>query len=86
MVICEQVVVAHCFREEVAAFIAAASPEAVLGLLDEIAAVEAERDEVREAVRRLAGALEGGREDGWKWKFAFDALADPVVKRIVEGG
>ena len=40
-----------------AAFIAAASPDVVLGLLDEIAAVEAERDEAWEAVRRLAGAL-----------------------------
>jgi hypothetical protein len=61
------IIVAHCFREEVAAFIAAASPDVVLGLLDRATNAEkdfhdamelvrkysAERDETREAVRRL---------------------------------
>ena len=112
-----------------AAYIAAASPDVVLGLLDEIermrsvcmaqrdvhvahnramisqreaesntlmdiaASVTQERDEAYEAVQRLAGALEllesNVFEDGAPdeaLEIAQAALADPVVKRIVEGG
>ncbi len=69
-------------------FIAAASPSAVLALLDE-------RDEARAAVKRLAGALESvGRECQRSTNHATklhgvqswvrEAMADPVVKRIVE--
>jgi hypothetical protein len=81
------------------AFIAAASPAAVLALLDE-------RDEARAAVKRLAGALEElsgitvynaidrspltptqiRNVVDEASRYAKDALADPVVKRIVEGG
>ena len=53
-----------------------------------IGAVRKERDEAREAVKRLAGALfdllHGCSVDAPK--NADEALADPVVKRIVEGG
>lgn len=74
-----------------AAFIAAASPATVLALLDEVEkwkqAAELnegdyqrmyrERNEARDAVRRLVGAADSA---------AWDALLrDPVVKRIVEG-
>jgi hypothetical protein len=63
-----------------AAYIAAASPDVVLGLL-------AERNEAREAVKRLAGALEeiwrGGLSD--VRSFALGEIDDPVVKKIVEG-
>ena len=71
-----------------AIYIAAASPDVVLGLLDE-------RDEAREAVRRLAGALDdigcgAATLPGYNMNDAIPtivaALADPVVRRIVEGG
>ena len=68
-----------------AAFIAAASPAVVLALLDE-------HDEAREAVKRLAGALERIDDNEyrygqcWMAETAREALADPVVKHIVEGG
>ena len=94
------------------AYIAAASPAVVLGLLDRIAELEAsnrykygdgyeaagialvgERDEARAAVKRLAGALETLEnnvfEDGAPdeaLEIAQVALADPIVRRIVEGG
>jgi hypothetical protein len=72
-------------------FRAAASPAAVLALLDE-------RDEARAAVRRLSGALETALLDAARCRnpqsyrdnarhvvrIARDALADPVVRRIVE--
>lgn len=83
-------------------FHAAANPDVVLGLLDERddaraaakrqcerrAEVAAERDEARESVRRLAGALVNMMDDGDRTDrdAAEDALADPVVRRIVEGG
>jgi hypothetical protein len=57
-----------------AAFIAAASPTAVIALLDE-------RDEARAAVKRLAGALEPFS----RYCEAREALVNPVVRRIVEG-
>jgi hypothetical protein len=73
----------HYVKQD-AAFIAAASPAAVLALL-------AERDEARAAVKRLAGALEllesNVFEDGAPdeaLELALVALQDPVVKRIVE--
>jgi hypothetical protein len=61
-----------------AAFIAAASPAAVLALL-------AERDEARTAVKRLAGALVNMLDDGDRMDkiAASEAMAAPVVKRIV---
>ena len=46
-----------------------------------------ERDEAREAVRRLAGALErieGGCASIYAHETATEALADPVVRRIIE--
>lgn len=48
-----------------------------------------ERDEAREAVKRLAGALESvgdGEVLGGDCTLYDEALADTVVKRIVEGG
>jgi hypothetical protein len=51
-----------------------------------------ERDEAREAVKRLAGALEELATDAEyamrsnDEAIARDALSDPIVKRIVEGG
>jgi hypothetical protein len=71
------------FCPEDAAYIAAASPAAVLALLDE-------RDEARAAVKRLAGALEKQQElyetkGGIMKTIGKVALQDPVVKRIVEG-
>ena len=47
-----------------------------------------ERDEAREAVRRLAGALKESMSDDSIEAYggALQALADPVVRRIVEGG
>jgi len=157
-VICDQIVVAHCFREEVSAFIAAASPAAIIALLDEISSLTqhadilqrdveafsaerdawqetaaqhcrneeyyrdlidqvapllgppmytqddggvvpeplraclpksvarllAERDEARAAVKRLAGALEDIHVEQTDWPVKREALADPVVRRIVE--
>lgn len=93
------------YANDDAAFIAAASPDVVLGLLDRIKALEqdhrdlfdraektvaeitAERDEAREAVRLLAGFLENiqgnTRQDVVRWD-CESALADPIVKRIVE--
>jgi hypothetical protein len=57
----------------------AASPAAVLSLLDE-------RDEARAAAKRLAGALVNMLDDGDRMDkiAASEAMADPVVKRIVE--
>jgi hypothetical protein len=89
--------------DAVNAFDAATSPTAVLALIDRIEELErmkmdecdagfcrsyeAERDEAREAVKRLAGALfdllHGCSVDAPK--NADEALADPVVRRIVEG-
>ena len=87
-----------------AKFHAAASPDVVLGLLDRINMLvrmnldtEEERDEAREAVRRLAGALmtlgaQGSGIPGSTARadcmasMARAALADPVVWRIVESG
>jgi hypothetical protein len=118
-VICDQIVVAHCFREEVSAYIAAASPASVIALLDERdqwrqaaelnmqdyqkmyrerdeardaatrqcerrEVVAAQRDEAVAAVKRLAGALEDIHVERTDWPLKRDALADPVVKRIVE--
>ena len=96
--------------DAVNAFDAAASPDAVLALLDRIEELGAsnrykygdgyeaasialigERDEARAAVKRLAGALDeilmgrprkNGEVDPQYW--AYEALDDPVVKRIVE--
>jgi hypothetical protein len=51
----------------------------------------AERDEAREAVKRLAVALEKIDDNehqygpNWMAEIARSALADPVVRRIVEG-
>jgi len=135
------------FCPEDAAFIAAASPAAVLSLLDRITELEVsnracveqvaewgakagalqaevdkliadnlllseklgqalggngpdsvrtrmyrgQRDEAREAVKRLAGALEKIDDNEyqfgqcWMAEKAREALADPVVRRIVEG-
>ncbi len=56
-----------------------------------IAELEVERDEARDAVKRLAGALEELANDAEyamrsnDEAIARDALSDPVVKRIVEG-
>jgi hypothetical protein len=71
-------------------FRAAASPAAIIALLDE-------RDEARAAVKRLAGALEttGHSKHCYLSLVGFDApgdacdcyrttLYDPVVRRIVE--
>lgn len=46
-----------------------------------------ERDEAREAVKRLAGALDELANGGLEFPGAFaeGALDDPIVKRIVEG-
>ncbi len=96
-------------------YIAAASPDVVLGLLDErdtatallaqarseadgqrsrSEKAEAERDRYREAVKRLAGAMEDIRSgtsclNGYSIDDAVQACAaardDPVVKRVVEG-
>jgi hypothetical protein len=60
-------------------FIAAASPSAVLALLDE-------RDEAREAVKRLAGALEDIHVEQTDWPVKREALADLVVRRICDEG
>jgi hypothetical protein len=88
------------------AIIAAASPATVLGLLDKIDALNAawmddlemslqylrESNEAREAVKRLAGALEELATDAEyamrsnDEAIARDALSDPIVRRIVEGG
>jgi hypothetical protein len=89
-----------------AAFIAAASPAVVLGLLEErdqwrqaaeqnmldYQVMYRERDEAIAAVRLLAGALEpfatrslGLMTAAHYWD-AKDAIADEVVRRIVEGG
>lgn len=128
------------FWEQDAAFIAAASPDVVLGLLDDLEATNAallqsqarevgadariaeleakladvnaawmhdldratlflnERDEAREAVRRLAGVLDTSRHGHYCYITVMDgdaepdscdchkrALADPVVKKILEG-
>lgn len=70
--------IAFAQKHGTAAYIAAAAPDVVLGLL-------AERDEAREAVRRLAGALVDVLDDGdfTDTVVAMEALADPVVRRIV---
>jgi hypothetical protein len=56
-------------------------------LILRILELEAERDEARAAVRRLAGALDGSLHDTSieAHGAALQALADPVVRRIVEG-
>lgn len=94
-----------------ASFIAAASPSAVLALLDRIEElesalqnqqdefiaatrdmvtmadrVEAERDEARAAVKRLAEALDHTSKNLTTIHAVHRVLDDPVVQRIVEGG
>lgn len=55
-------------------------------LADHNAVLEAERDEARTAVKMLAEALAVYDVNGELWPRARAALADPVVKKIIEGG
>ena len=76
-------------NELLACFVPGPQTDAINQLIRECAApLVAERDEAREAVRRLAGALDdiASQHNGQVGDWARTALADPVVRRIVEGG
>ena len=73
-----------------AAYIAAANPAAVLGLLDRLAHMTEARDNARAEVERLAGQVAGVRDamedvsnlDGWVGNY----VRTSTIRRILDGG
>jgi hypothetical protein len=68
--------IAETFSNDDAAYIAAASPDVVTGLLDRLAAVEAERDRLAAAVERVEALAEIG-VTGWDLTPTVSGSEDP---------